>query len=385
MHTRPVWAEVSLGRLKRNFRRLRLSAPEAELLAVIKADAYGHGVGLCGPALTGAGAHWLGVTHVEEGVALRAVLPNASPGYRILIMSGLWRGEAAACIRHRLTPQVWEPYHFELLRGAAGSEPVAVHLEVDTGMSRQGVPVEELGELLDEQARSPIEIEGLLTHFSGPEMLRAPDTSTQIARFAEALEIVKSRGRKLRYIHAGNSANVLSHRETAQLAALAERHGARLMMRPGLALYGCPVRFHPLQTDASLLEPVLSWRSRIVSLRTIAAGTGAGYNSAFVAERPTRLALVPAGYADGLNRLLSNRGSMLVGGHRAPIAGRVSMDQTILDVTDVPAVTIGDEVVILGEQGSQRITAYDHADLCRTIPYEILCNISGRVPRIAVD
>ena len=384
MHTRPVWAEVSLGRLMRNYQLLRAEAPEAELLAVIKADAYGHGVVLCGPALTAAGAEWLGVTHVEEGVALRAVCPEA----RILVMSGLWHGEAAACIEHRLTPQIWEPYHFELLREAAGSGPVAVHLEVDTGMSRQGVAVEELGAILTEHARPPIEIEGVLTHFSAPEMLDAPDTAAQMARFAQTLNNLRDRGVKPRYIHAGNSANILSRRETAQLAALAARHRARLMMRPGLALYGYPVRFQPAQPEAAL-EPVLSWKSRIVSTRAVPPGAGSGYNSTFVAERLTRLALVPVGYADGLNRLLSNRGSMLVRGRRAPIAGRVSMDQTILDVTDIPDAAIGDEVAILGEQkgeqSTERITAYDHADLCGTIPYEILCNIAARVPRIAVD
>ena len=380
MHTRPVWADISVGNLVHNYRRLCADAPGVQVLAVIKANAYGHGLLSCGEALASHGANWLGVTSVDEGVALRTVCPYS----RILVMSGLWNGEAEALIEHRLTPQVWEPYHFDLLRESAGAAAIPVHLEIDTGMSRQGVPIDAIAALLRQHARPPIEIEGVLTHFTAPEMLDEPDTAHQLARFAQALAILDAHGIRPRIFHAGNSANLLSHREMTQLANLAAAAGAQLMMRPGLSLYGYPVRFHP-PLAAPALKPVLTWKTRITSLRDVPPGAGAGYNSTFVATRPTRLGLVPVGYADGLNRLLSNRGAMLVRGRRAPIAGRISMDQTILDVTDVPGAALGDEVVILGEQESERITAYDHADLCGTIPYEILCNISSRVPRIAVD
>jgi alanine racemase len=173
---------------------------------------------------------------------------------------------------------------------------------------------------------------------------------------------------------------------------MAQRHNARLMLRPGLALYGYLPRFvPPLQAPSRSegLQPVLAWKTRVVSLRTIAAGESAGYNMTFRASQQTRLALVPVGYADGLNRLLSNRAHVLVRGQRVPIAGRVSMDQTILDVTDVPGVEIGDEVVLIGEQGGERgmtrITAYDLADATGTIPYEVTCAISARIPRVMVD
>jgi len=420
MPTRPVWAEISLERLTHNFhlieKAVRLCAREGtpELLAVVKANAYGHGVELCGPALAAAGSRWLGVTSVGEGVALRralGVLPSHLAAARILVMSSLWHGEADAVLDRALTPQVWEPYQLALLSEAAEArgvpaQSVPVHLEVDTGMARQGVaPGPLLARLLGDYFApgSPLLLEGVMTHFSAPEVLgrsdvqadtqaaTQSDTDDQISRFAEALGQVYAAGLRPRWLHAGNSATVFDPRPTAALAALARTHGAQLMLRPGLALYGYPVRFTPSEPPSFepnrqvRLQPVLAWKTRITSLRALAPGQGAGYNSTFRPTRPTRLALTPVGYADGLNRLLSNRGEMLVRGRRAPIAGRVSMDQTILDVTDIPGVTIGDEVVILGDQAGISITAWEHADLCGTIPYEILCGIAGRVPRREVE
>ena len=422
MTTRPVWAEVSLSRLRSNYQSLRsmvaAHTPSADLLAVVKADAYGHGVVACGPALAATGAHWLGVTSVEEGEQLRralGVLPSHLAQTRILIMSSLWRGEANAVLDQRLTPQVWEPYQLTLLARAAlerrlPSASVPVHLEIDTGMRRQGVrPGRHLLNLIRDHfaAVSPLAIEGVMTHFSAPEVLDRSQTDTQLTRFAQALAQIAEAGHQPKWLHAGNSATLFDTPHVTALAALAHRYGARLMLRPGLALYGYPVRFQPpLASTASLnLRPVLAWKTRITSLRDLRPGDGVGYNSIFRASRPTRIALSPIGYADGLNRQLSNpvpsaSSCMLVRGRRAPIAGRISMDQTMLDVTDISAAAIGDEVVILGEQGPlaaenapaalpgdeiSSITAWEHADLCHTIPYEILCNIAARVPRHAVD
>jgi alanine racemase len=413
MQTRPVWAEISLDRLRHNFHLLCSQAAglvpgqPPELLAVVKANAYGHGVESCGPALAAAGAGWLGVTSVEEGAALRralGVLPSHLSAARILVMSSVWHGEAETLLDRALTPQVWEAYQLGLLAEAAVGRgmpagSLAVHLEVDTGMARQGVaPGAHLATLLHEYfgPGSPLLLEGVMTHLSAPEVLDQTDTDAQVGRFAEALEQVQAAGLRPRWMHVGNSATVFDERWTATLASLAERGDARLMLRPGLALYGYPVRFTPSvppvlkaqalapETQAGL-QTVLAWKTRITSLREIAAGEGAGYNSTFRATRVTRLALAPVGYADGLNRLLSNKGSMLVHGQRAAIAGRISMDQTILDITDIPEAAIGDEVVILGQQGSGEITAWEHADLCGTIPYEILCNIGARVSRTVVD
>jgi alanine racemase len=383
MNTRPVLAEISRSALLNNWDTLRAAAPaDAEVVAVLKANAYGHGALLCGPVLAEAGARWFGVTCVEEGIALRSVCPDA----RILIMSGVWEGEAGAVIEYGLTPQVWEPFHFELLERAARKQTIAVHLEIDTGMSRQGVrSLDVLKTLLTRyNADSPVRIEGVMTHFCAPEVLEPDETREQITRFAAALEIICQQGAKPAYVHGGNSATVLAAQHCDALAALAKRYDARLMLRPGIALYGCPPRFVP-QMPGPSFKPVLAWKTRIVSLRDVEAGATAGYNMTFRAERPARLALVPVGYADGLNRLLSNCGQALVRGRKARFAGRVSMDQTILDVTDIPGISIGDEVVLIGEQGGERITAFDLADATSTIPYEVTCAISTRVPRVLVD
>jgi alanine racemase len=392
MPTRPVWAEVSRSRLLANWNLLRAAAPDdADVLAVVKADAYGHGAVTCARLLEAAGASWLGVTCVLEGIALRRTCPEA----RILIMSGLWDGEADAIIEHQLTPQVWEPFHIDLLEEAArrrGSESqsVPIHLEIDTGMSRQGVrSLDALKTLLGRCAtESSLQIEGVMTHFSAPEVLDSDETDAQIIHFAAALDVMAEHHVHPRWIHAGNSATLFVPEHLRALGDLAQKHSTRLMLRPGLALYGYLPRFVPRFPDAPearSLQPVLAWKTRVVSLRTIREGESAGYNMTFRAARRTRLALIPVGYADGLNRLLSNRGHALVRGKKVPIAGRVSMDQTILDVTDIPEAEIGDEVVLIGEQGNERITAYDLADWTGTIPYEVACAISARVPRLPVD
>jgi alanine racemase len=429
-HTRPVWAEISRARLLHNYRTLRaLAGPDIAVAAVVKANAYGHGATLCAPWLAEAGAEWLGVTCVQEALAVRAVCPHA----RILVMSGLWNGEAGALLEHRLTPVVWESFHLDLLEAAArkaGRAPrsLPVHLEIDTGMSRQGIACSGLSSFLARfTPDSPLRLEAVMTHFYAPEVLDSPDTAAQIRAFATAVDTISSAGLKPALLHAGNSANLLSHHGVEALRALAARYQARLMLRPGLALYGYSPQFSgwlppalpaphvtidalpritsqtteptPADFPVSLsdsgepappaLLPVLSFKTRIVSLRHLAPGASAGYNATFRAEQPTRLALLPAGYADGISRRLSNRGHVLIHGRPAPIAGRVSMDQTIVDVTAIPQAAIGDEAILLGEQDGaappQSITAEDLASLCGTIPYEILTSIAARVPRVPVD
>jgi alanine racemase len=241
-----------------------------------------------------------------------------------------------------------------------------------------------------------------MTHLHSPESLDGRATAEQFGQFRTALDLIAAHGHHPVWIHAGNSATVLTEGSAKALIDLAAQYSANAMLRPGLALYGYAPRFSgaglslagfsasgfsgaALLSGVHLLQPVLSWRTRIVSLCTIAPGETAGYCATFRAARPSRLALLPAGYADGLNRRLSNRGSVLVRGQRAPIAGRISMDLTTIDVTDIPGVEIGDEVTLIGEQGRERITAYDHADWADTIPYEILCNIAARVPRVMKD
>jgi alanine racemase len=379
--SRPVWAEISRSKLLHNFRLLRSLAGPAELLPVVKGNGYGHGTAACSRALAADGARWLAVTSVEEGVTARAACPEID----ILALSGVWQGDADAALAHHLTPVVWEPAQLD--EAARPGKQMPIHLEIDTGMSRQGVQIEALPALLDQLGATPwLRLDGVLTHFHSPEILDSPATGEQFARFATAVDMIFARGLRPRWLHAGNSTSVLFPGPAA-LVKLAGKHGAKAMLRPGLSLYGYAPRFTGGDGPdfAGKLQPVLAWKSRVASLRTIEAGESAGYCATFRAIRRTRLALLPVGYADGLSRLLSGRGTVLLRGRRAPIAGRVSMDLTIVDVTDIPGVEIGDEAVLIGSQGPETITAYDHADLIGTIPYEILCNISARVPRVEVD
>ena len=387
MPKRPVWAEISRSRLLKNYDVLRDGSAGADILAVVKANAYGHGVRECAASLATHGSQWLGVSCVDEGATVRAV----SPSVNVLVMGGVWEHEAEAAIEQRLTPVLWESIHIDWLEAAAknaGIDALPVHLEIDTGMSRQGVRLDGLQPLLDQiRAAKRLQVEGVMTHFHSPEARDGETSQVQLAQFSTALDEIKLRGIHPQWIHAGNSATLMVEDDVRALSKLAERFGARAMLRPGLAHYGCAPRFTGIDApDAvSALQPVLAWKTRVVSLRNIEPGETAGYSATFHAQRKSRLALLPVGYADGLNRLLSNRGSVLVRGERAPIVGRISMDLTTVDVTDVPGVTLGDEVVLIGRQGEERITAYDHADMIGTIPYEVLCNINTRVPRTMVD
>jgi alanine racemase len=386
MNARPVWAEISRSKLLDNFRLLRSLSTPAELLAVVKANAYGHGAAACAQIFAANGAKWLGVTSMEEGVGVRAACLSAEVfNAKILALYGLWPGEAETALAHGITPVVWEHTHLD--EAARPGQPLPVHIEVDTGMSRQGVRLAELPVLLDKLESLPsLRLDGVLTHFHSPEMLDSPANHEQFAQFVTAVDTIYERGLHPRWIHAGNSASLLMPGAEG-VVKLAEKYGARAMLRPGLALYGYAPRFTggAGPAIAEELQPALTWKSCVSSLRTIGPGESAGYCATFRAMRPTRLALLTVGYADGLNRLLSNCGAVLLRGQRAPIAGRVSMDLTTVDVTDIPGVEIGDEAVLIGEDGPETITAYDHADLTETIPYEILCNINVRVPRAMVD
>ena len=390
MLNRPLWAEVSSHRLLANYKKLRrIAGPRAELMPVVKANAYGHDVLACAPLLAAAGAQWLGVTSSEEGTAVRAVCPQP----RILLMSGIFRGEAETVIDQGLTPVVWEPWHLDILEEAAAARALppmslAVHLEIDTGMSRQGIGFQGLDALLARfHAGSYLRLEGVLTHFSTPETISSIRPNPQLAPLGAALELMVGRGLRPQWLHAGNSSSMVAGSDRVTLMKMAAGMGARLMLRPGLALYGYLDR---ISQDGLSWEgepgfaPVLEWKTQVTSLRTLRAGETVGYGNTFTATRETRLALLPVGYADGFNRLLSNRGHVLVKGHKAAIAGRVSMDQTTVDVTDIRGCAIGDEVVLLGKQGRHSISAWDLADLAGTIPWEVLCAISSRVPRLII-
>jgi alanine racemase len=398
MTNRPCWAEISVPAIEANYTFLKQSAspryaqPAIELLAIVKANAYGHGLELAAPAVVRAGARWLGVTSVEEGVAARAVCPNAE----ILVISGPFPGQSEAILENRLTPVVWNPQQLDELEAAARStnQSIAVHLELDTGMSRQGVAPSDLDSILAcFTPASPLKLDGLMTHLYAADESDGRATHEQLARLTAMVEQIAASGQQPRILHAGNSAALLAGEVAETLRLLCAKHNMQPMFRPGLALYGLAPEFtpdEPAQVTAmrAKLQPALTWKTRIVSLRTIQPGDVIGYNGSFIATEPMRIALLAVGYADGLRRSLSgspgsNRGHVLIHGQQAPITGRISMDQTVVDVTEIPVAAIGDEVALLGRQGSESITAEDHARWAETIPWEIFTGISNRVVRIA--
>jgi alanine racemase len=395
MPMRPCWVEICTRALEENFRFLAsLAAPHADLLAIIKCNAYGHSLAICAPAAVNAGAKWLGVTSVEEGIAARALCSQA----RILVIGGIFPGQAAAAIQFALTPVAWEPWHLDELQTAARAagaapESLSVHIEIDTGMSRQGVAPDQLSAVLNRFGpASPLRLEGVMTHLYAADEADGDATKTQLTRLDEALSRISSAGLFAEWLNVGNSAALLAG-QARTLADLAAGHGMKALLRPGLALYGLVPEYDPpfappepstLAAARAALQPVLTWKASVVGVRDIPAGTTVGYNGTFVATEPMRVVLISAGYGDGLDRTLGNRFSLLVHGQRAPLVGRISMDQSVLDVTEIPSVQAGDEVVILGSQGSESITAFEHAAATDTIPWEVFTRIAPRVPRKAV-
>ncbi|HUY95330.1 MAG TPA: alanine racemase [Terracidiphilus sp.] len=395
--TRPCWAEIDTRALEDNYRTLCALAPSGtECLAIVKADAYGHSLALCAPAAVRASARWLGVTSVEEGVAARAACPDAS----ILVIGGVFPGQAAAVFDHRLTPAVWEPWQLDELREYARlhQRPAAslpVHLEIDTGMSRQGVSREDLPAALAAFASgSPFALQAVMTHLYASDESTGETSAVQLARLEEALCCIRAglsaASPQPRWLSVGASAALLGG-TAGELSAIARRHNLTPMLRLGLALYGIIPRFEPpfaaaqepeeLAAVRKQLKPALAWKTRVVSVRSVPAGAEIGYNGTFVATEPMRLALIACGYADGLDRRLGNRFSLIVAGQCAPLVGRISMDQAVLDVTEVPGVGPGDEVVLIGSQSGETISAFDHADAAGTIPWEVFTRIAWRVER----
>ena len=343
--------------------------------AVVKADAYGHGAIECSRALQAEGARWLGVTSLDEAIPLR----DAGIESRILLMTGFWRGEENEIVRLRLTPTLWEPWHIEALEYAAASATFrqAVHLKVDTGMGRLGVSLDELPAVLQALKAAPhLILEGLSTHLASSEIMDAPSVAEQERRFEEAQRAVHAAGFDPTLVHMANTSALISRRETWNN-----------MVRPGIAIYGYFLPFQRAGREVSggtlrlPVKPVLTWKTRILSMRTFAANQPLGYGGTYVTKAPAHVAVLPVGYADGYNRQLSNRGRVVVRDHYAPIIGSISMDLTLVDLTGIPGVAVGDEVVLLGTSDGLSVDALEHARLANSSPYEILCNISKRVPR----
>jgi len=343
--------------------------------AVVKADAYGHGAVECSRALEAEGAKWLGVTSLDEAIPLR----DAGIRANVLLMTGFWRGEESEIIRLRLTPTVWEQWHIETLNAAAAVKNVQhpVHLKVDTGMGRLGVAVDQLPVVLAAlKSAKHLVLEGFSTHLASSEIMDAPSVAEQERSFDSGLRMVRDAGMNPTFVHMANTGAVISRRETWNT-----------MVRPGVALYGYYLPFQRAGREVSggtlrlPVKPVLTWKTRILSLRDFGANQPLGYGATYVTKAPAHVAVLPVGYADGYNRQLSNRGRVVVREHYAPIVGRISMDLTLVDVTGIPGIAVGDEVILLGTSDGMSVDALEHAELANSTPYEILCNISKRVPR----
>jgi len=366
---RPAWAEVDLDAVRANTRALVELAKPAALLAVVKADGYGHGAEPVARAVLDAGAAWLGVALVEEGMKLR----NAGIDAPILLLSEPPHAAADAVVAHDLTPTVYTPVGIEALAKAVAAagvpEPLRVHLKVDTGMHRVGCAAEHARELVDAIAAQPeLELGGVCTHLAVADEPDNSYTAEQLDRFEALLRELDARGVRPPLVHAANSAGVLAHPRA--------RYD---LVRVGIALYGVPPA--PELAGRLPLRPALSLRARVAYVKELLPGSRVSYGLRYEIARPARVATVPIGYADGVPRNLGIAGGeVLVRGRRARIAGTVTMDQLMVDAGDTD-VQVGDEVVLLGAQGDDEITAGEWAEHLGTIAYEIVTGIGTRVPR----
>lgn len=346
-----------------NLQVVREAAHGCKILAVVKADAYGHGVVPVARRLQAEGVDGFGVALAEEGLELR----DAGIDRAILVLNGISGGAHRDIIAAGLTPVLYQISEASAFDAVSQGRPIDVHLKVDTGMGRLGVPLVELDTFLRELRRFPsIRIAGLMTHLSTADT--DPDyVAQQVGAFAQAQGLVRRFGHAPAVLHAANSAALFRHPET---------HFD--WVRPGLALYGYP----GADTIDAPLRPAMRWRTQVLRLRTLQRGESAGYGRSFRAASETRLATLPVGYGDGLLRSASNHGYVLIHGMRCPIVGNIAMDLTTVDVSHVADVAIGDEALLLGEQRGMVLDARDLAAAAGTIPYEVLTNVSRRVPRV---
>lgn len=359
---RPTRAEIDLDAIAHNLQVVRARVTPARVLAVVKADAYGHGVVPVALRLQEEGVAGFGVALAEEGIELR----DAGVTSDIVVLNGVYGSAHADVLRAALTPVVYDLDQVRAFASAAESRPFGVHLKVDTGMGRLGVRPDLLPAFLEGLAAFPgVRVDGVMTHLASADHDDA-FTDAQLDLFDRAVALIRAAGHDPRMLHAANSAGALRIPRA--------RHD---LVRAGIALFGLPGA-----PDVVLpLKQAMRLRSEVIALRTIEAGEGVGYDQTFRATRRTRVATVPLGYGDGLMRSNSNRGVALVRGRRCRLIGNVSMDLTTFDVTDVPEVVVGDEAVLLGEQGGDRICATEVADAAGTLPYEVWCAVSRRVPR----
>jgi alanine racemase len=377
---RPTWAEIDLEALASNYQIVKARVgPNVNVMAVVKANAYGHGAVECARRLEREGADWFGVALPEEGIELR----NAGIAKPILCLGGFWGGQAAACVQQNLTPVVYRLDMIEAFDRATRERGIVadVHVKIDTGMGRLGVRFDEISEFAAAlKSFTNIRVDGLMTHFAAAdEPSCGVLTEDQIQRFEHAVAGFREHGFKPTHRHLANSAAIFSQPQA--FANQGGKSGSNLV-RPGGVLYGLwRDILAPADRDEKF-QPVMSLHSRITLLKWVPAGETVGYGCTFEASRKTLVATIPIGYDDGYVRALSNRGHAIIRGIYATVIGRISMDLTLIDVTSVPNVQLDDEVVFMGHDAGLAVTAEDIARTAGTLSYEITCGIGGRVPRI---
>ncbi len=384
---RPVWAEVSLAALAENYRAIRdYVNPASEkrntprmVLSIVKGNGYGHGGPQVAKALEKDGADWFGVASAAEGIEIR------KNGVRkpVLVLGGFWPGEEKDLLEYNLTPALHRCEQLAAFEAAAAKlrkKHVAVHLKIDTGMNRLGIAPSDADCFARQLARCPhLELDGVFTHFASSEVLNdsptGQQTRLQTERFYKAVDRLRALRVDTGLLHLANSAAIAARPET-----WAD------MVRPGAILYGYHPGINPIERRHEIesrlpLRPVMSLRARLIGVRSVPAGESVGYNASWTAQRPSQTAVMSAGYGDGIHRSLGNRGSVAIRGHRAPIIGIISMDVTLLDVTDVPDVAIGDIATVYGTDGENAYPANVVARSIGTVTSDLLCAVSQRVPR----
>jgi alanine racemase len=366
---RPTVCLINIAALRWNLRQIKARiGPNTKILSMVKANAYGHGAPEVARALAAEGTYAFGVATAEEGIELR----RAGIRQPIIVVAGIYPEQAVQFVENQLTPVAHDLEAAKRLNDAAQKHAATmnVHIKIDTGMGRLGFLPGDMDAWLPAlQKLTALKIEGIFSHFSHAESVQGDYTQKQLRIFQGVVARLRSQTTAPTFAHLANSAATIT---------LPEAYFD--MVRPGIMLYGS----YPSAEMKSQIElrPVLSWKTRIIQLKKVPAGTSISYGQTFVTERECLIATLPVGYADGYQRLLSNRGEVLIRGKRAPVAGRVCMDLTMVDVTDIANVQLGDEVVLLGSQADAEITADEMAAWADTISYEILTSIGSRVPRI---
>lgn len=372
------WIEVSRDRLARNYASIRKAVgPDVEVCPVVKADAYGHGAAEVSRVLARAGARWFAVSSFEEGVALREA---GIAGPRILVMADSLAVERAEVVTHRLTPAVHSLDELPVLRrmAAGAAEPIDFHLKIDSGMGRLGTraPAAEIARALAAAVSPKLRLEGVMTHFASAADYQSGQTERQLAAFYELLDALPVQPR-------------IVHTSATVPIAYGRREAWRSMVRPGHAIYGyvSPIVRGADSAPPRMLDvaPALAWKTRLLAVKDIPAGSPIGYGAMYTAAAPMRVGIIGAGYADGIPHRLGNKGKVIAGGQLVSMIGAVSMDVTTIDLTSVPHLKPGDVVTLLGEEGGARIDAQQVARLAGTISYSVLCGISARVAHVYVD